>query len=792
LIEKSRRQQVKEEKELEEASLKMLRSMKRKVGLILDGGAISKLRVEGGVSKVQKKDQATIEGFRLSPQQARLWMLQQGIQSGPYTAQCSISIEGALDTRLLEAALNQVIQRHEILRTTFHRLPAMMLPLQVIAGAGKLTIQTADYSGWVAEEQTARLELLEREASQTPFDYERGPLVRAHLIKLGPERHMLLLLLPALCADRASLENLAREIGLCYAAYLNGAELPGAPAQYADLAEWQNELLESAETKAGRDYWRERSLAAPLEAPLPFENRRAEKNGAGPAPGEFTPISLPIVVKPNLAAQIEALASRRGTSIKIVLQACWQILLWRLTGEILIGVSYDGRNHDELRCALGLFERYLPTNCHLEENFTFVEVLSRLDESAREAQAWQECYAWEQTEGKGVPFFPLCYEYSELHAGNQAGAGAFSVLHVSACTDRFKLKLAALRRAGSLNLDFHYDPESLRHEDVERLAGHFQTMLERIVADPEQNISMLAPSPGQLLSTVKPADELDRLYADSNLTKNQLLIWTGQKLQPDVPLYNMVHTFTISGAVDANHFQNAFQTLLNSSDTLRTVIEEIDGVPQQRVIANSHYTAEYLDFSLVSQPQVALQAWTRHRSQVRFDLAQRLFDTVLIKISDQEYFWYLNVHHLITDGWSAALIFRRVSEFYERSRRGELEEKVELPSYQDYLDYEREFRSSARYRKVESYWKRKLAQTIEPISFYGKSPLKQTTRVERVSCDLGYERSQRLRALAAEKDIFMVTAETSLFNLFTAVLITYLYRVSGNRRLSLGIPFHNR
>src|SRR5262249_8553290 len=144
---------------------------------------------------------------------------------------------------------------------------------------------------------------------------------------------------------------------------------------------------------------------------------------------------------------------------KIVLLACWRILIWRLTGEALIGVSYGGRNYEGGQDALGLFERYLPIDSRLEEDLAFAEVLSRLDESAREAQEWQDCFTWEQTEGNGVPFFPLCYEYSELHAGYKAGASAFSILHVSACTDRFKLKLAALHGAGSLNLDFHYDPE---------------------------------------------------------------------------------------------------------------------------------------------------------------------------------------------------------------------------------------------------------------------------------------------------------------------------------------------
>jgi amino acid adenylation domain-containing protein len=451
---------------------------------------------------MEKEGKATIEGFRLSPQQARLWLLQQDAQYPPYYSECAVLIKGPLDARLLEVALNQVVRRHEILRTTFRRLPAMALPLQVISENGQLMMRTRHLNGHVAQAQEGLIESLIKEAgldeaSRTSFDFEQGPMLQTSLARLAPETHLLSLRLPALCADAASLENLTSEISRSYEANFNGVEASDEPSQYADLAEWQNELLESAETKAGRDYWRERSLTAPLAVMLPFENRRTEKNKAGSALGAFTPLSLPVTVEPYLAAQIANLAHRNGTSIKLVLQACWQILLWRSAGEILIGVSYDGRNYEGLQDALGLFERYLPINCHLEEGFTFVEVLNQLDELAREAQSWQECYTWEQIDEKGVPFFPLCYEYLELQAGYRAGSSAFSVAHLYTCTDRFKLKLAALRRADRLNLEFHFDSGLFARGDVERLAGQFLTLLGNVVAAPDaalEDLSLLAPN----------------------------------------------------------------------------------------------------------------------------------------------------------------------------------------------------------------------------------------------------------------------------------------------------------
>jgi hypothetical protein len=311
---------------------------------------------------------------------------------------------------------------------------------------------------------------------------------------------------------------------------------------------------------------------------------------------------------------------------------------------------------------------------------------------------------------------------------------------------------------------------------------------------------MLPPSPGQVLSGVKysraRADELERLYAGSNLTRNQLLIWTGQKLHPGAPLYDMVFTFSINAGlaepIDPECFQRAFQTLINSSDALRAVIDEVDGVPQQRVVHNLPYTVEYLDFSRASDPQTELQAWVHKRCEVSLDLAKRLFDSALIKLSDKEFVWYLNQHHLICDGHSTSLLFQRMSEFYGLALKGRLAEKAPLPAFLDYLDYEREYRSSLRYLKSKAYWERKLADAPDPLAYYGKVPHKQTTHVQRVACDLGFERTQKLKGLAHCEDIFVKTESASLFNIFAAALCVHLHRISGNRRLSLGSASHNR
>src|ERR1700674_2052822 len=161
-----------------------------------------------------------IEGFRLSPQQKHLWSLQQGGRSLPYHAQCAILIEGSLDPAVLKTALQKLIDRHEILRTSFHCGPGMTVPLQTISGTVIPSIADYNLSGSDLAQQETAIETLCREAGELAFDFDKGPPLRLSLITQSRHRHVLLVTLSALCADTASLNNLVRELSRSYSACL--------------------------------------------------------------------------------------------------------------------------------------------------------------------------------------------------------------------------------------------------------------------------------------------------------------------------------------------------------------------------------------------------------------------------------------------------------------------------------------------------------------------------------------------------------------------------------------------
>jgi amino acid adenylation domain-containing protein len=429
-----------------------------------------------------------IEGFRLSPQQKHLWSLQQAGHSLPYHAQCAILIEGSLDTSILKAALQKIFDRHEILRTSFHCGRGMTVPLQIVSAGGMPSIDDYNLSGCDSSRQEATIDALYRQAGEIAFDLDSGPLLRMSLLTLSPDRHMLFVNLSSFCADAASLKNLVRELSRSYSACLDRGELSDEPLQYAEAAEWQNDLLESEDTEEGRRYWRERKFSTDMLPQLPFQQRSFERS-------TFAPRYLTSQIERDLTANIATLIRKYDTSPSVFFLACWQTLLRRLTGQsdFVVGMACGGRTYEGLQEAVGLFEKTLPLLCHLEGDLRLSGLLERINESVRDAIAWQEYFSWEQitgsqTDAESPRFLPVGFEFTEDHAKYSAAGVTFSIYKRYSCLGRFTLKLSCVQKEDSLFIEFHYDSSLFRHEDIERLQREFQTLLESVTSNPDADI----------------------------------------------------------------------------------------------------------------------------------------------------------------------------------------------------------------------------------------------------------------------------------------------------------------
>jgi len=432
------------------------------------------------------KMQEQVVGFQLSLQQRRLWHAQQ--ENAAFRAQCVVAIRGRLSVKTLREALRRVVRRHEILRTTFCYLPGIKTPVQVINDDAPYAWGVGDLSD--ARDESALEQLCERER-ETAFDPERGPVLRALLVK-GGARRLLILTLPALCADARTLTNLAGELARAYSAASRGGEDDDEVVQYLQFSEWQNELLEEEEAADGREFWRR--LADGHAPPLPFERNPAD------ASAPYRPSRVALALDPDLSAHVREAARGCGAPPDTFLLAAWQTLLWRLSGQphVVVRAMFEGRKFEELSGALGLFAKWPPVAQRFERGRSFREVVARVQEAAHENHAWLEYFTGEGEGGvgEGAPEESASgagvgFEFSAWPEAFAAGGVSFALERQYACCERFKLNLSCVESGGALAAQFYYDPARLSRAEVERLADEFRVLLGSAARAPDSPAGQL-------------------------------------------------------------------------------------------------------------------------------------------------------------------------------------------------------------------------------------------------------------------------------------------------------------
>jgi len=401
-------------------------------------------------------DNKVVEGFRLSPQQQRLWQLSKQDGAERYRARCAFLLDGDLDVHTLQAAVQDVVARHEILRTRLEMSADMKLPLQVIAEDVNVSIDTEALSidELFAERNSDRLEV--------------------RLLSLAPDKHLLFFNLPAFCADGPSLRNLMKDVGRSY-----GEKVEDEPMQYADFSEWQNDLLEFAEAEDGKLYWRKRDLSETAALKLPFERSTSSARSSLAHSDEQT-IEF---------TTIDALTDRYNAKVSEILLAAMYALLWRLTGQedLLIGVAHDGRRYEELRSVIGPVAKYLPVACAVDD-IPFSQLVERVRQVIDEARQWQDVFTYESDESA---FMPFMFEYTETPEPYRIGSLQFSMYRQDVCLDRFKIKLSCERESETLKLQFHFDEKHYDATAISYLSTQFCTLLNSVVAQPDASLAGL-------------------------------------------------------------------------------------------------------------------------------------------------------------------------------------------------------------------------------------------------------------------------------------------------------------
>jgi non-ribosomal peptide synthetase component F len=443
-----------------------------------------------GESDVTATDAASVFVFSATPAQRRFWLLDQ-LQPGgnPALNMClALRWHGPLDQPVLRRALNEVVARHEALRTTFESergqlrqliAPELVLDLPTLNAGDFRGTSPADLQAHLIDEETKR-----------PLDLRTGPLVRARLVHLGPREHLLALTVHHIVSDGWSNGILTRDLCAIYAAFLQGkpSPLPDLAIQFADYADWQQAQLEADDFASQRDYWR-RKLAGDLPGlDLPLDRPRL----ASPT------ISANIrsrLLPPELARAAKALGAGENASPFMIFFAVFQVLLCRYTGktDFLVISPSANRERREFEALVGLFVNPLLLRADLQGDPTFRELLGRVRGVALEAFSNQD-----------IPFESLLDEFqaARLQVNFQYDSGLPQLANlpegltiepvpaVSAGTV-YELSAAVLEDPDGLRLEFEYNTALFDAETIDRMLGHYETLLQNVVADPAKPISAL-------------------------------------------------------------------------------------------------------------------------------------------------------------------------------------------------------------------------------------------------------------------------------------------------------------
>jgi amino acid adenylation domain-containing protein/non-ribosomal peptide synthase protein (TIGR01720 family) len=430
-----------------------------------------------------------MDGYRLSPRQKRGWLLQRADPGGHYLAHAVAEIGGVPEPALLRSAVDGVCRRHEVLRTLLESPPGVDVPLQVIHDDLAPAFAYHD----AGDDPDGAWRALRARRAATGINLHHGPILHADLVKVSGSRSRLLLTLPAVSADTATLHHLVREIHDAYAAGGTGG-LDDDVLQYADVAEWQHDLLTADETVAGRAFWQERS--APDADALPVDLGWA-------VVGSFRPAEVPIRLDPDALEAARALARPDDVPLWTVFATAWQAVVRRIAnGAVAMALAGENRGHAELAHAFGPFAQWLPHACELDLSSPFTTALTDAARRSREMLRQQEFL--DPAHAGSAPIARMAFSWTVSQPDH-----GWAVTHAVSHAEPFAVLLVGSEVGDSVRVSMHYDTSCLRAQDVQRLQDMYVCLLTAALHDPARRLADLpladAAERERALAASKPA-----------------------------------------------------------------------------------------------------------------------------------------------------------------------------------------------------------------------------------------------------------------------------------------------
>ncbi|KAM3095973.1 amino acid adenylation domain-containing protein [Phormidesmis sp. 146-35] len=437
----------------------------------------------------------TQAGNPLSFSQQRMWVLNQlEPENAVYNIPTVLHLQGCLNIPALEQSLNEILRRHEVLRSSFTTLQGQ--PLQVIHPVVSLNIPVVDLSEQSTTQRQTEIQRLAIEAAQKPFDLSQVPLLRITLLRLQSTEHTILCTIHHIVSDAWSAQVLMRELVVLYRAFSQGnpSPLPELPIQYADFAYWQRESLKGDRLNTHLSYWKQHLQSLPPLLSLPTDYPR-------PPVQTFRGKTYWLQLSASLTAKLKQLSQQHNATLFMTLLTAFTTLLYRYTQQtdILVGTPIANRTQSVTESLIGCFVNTLVLRTDLSGDPPFSELLARVREVTLQAYTHQDLPFEQLIEALNLertlshaPLFQVMFGVQNVPTTTLALPElTITPQPLESSTAKFDLSLLFSETEQGLLGGLEYNSDLFAVDTIERLIGHLRMLLEGIVTNPQQRLSQL-------------------------------------------------------------------------------------------------------------------------------------------------------------------------------------------------------------------------------------------------------------------------------------------------------------
>jgi amino acid adenylation domain-containing protein len=723
------------------------------------------------------------------------------------------SLRGPLKRAVLEKAIQLVCARHEALRTCLEMQqdgPPKEALVQKVASELNLFLPMDDLRHLREAQKEAEAERITLEEARRPFVLADGPLIRARLLQLEDEHHIVLVTVHHAIADGWSIGIISRDLGAYYAALVAGTapKLAELPVQFADYAIWQKEALEKGSFQPQLNYWKKQ-----LRGLQPLVIAADRPPCLAPSwDGRIVSELLPREMSEALAR----VSQRSGTTMFTTALSALYVLMNALSGrdDIGIGTQIAGRNRVEVENAIGVFSNALVLRARVEHGSKFQDLLSQVSDVVIQGTANQDVPHERvlQALGKGNLAGDRLYYVNFIYQRSFIENIRFADIQLTDMASRtpgapYDLNFFMVERPEGWRLSLEYNTDLYSFAAGERFFRQFRSLLEEVAVNPDRTISeflamrdvkpMLA-TVEQRNATVKSTESVAPKSARPRLTADTLApaslaqqrFWVLEQLGQGGGAFNIPIRWLLKGELRPEALERAFNELIRRHEVLRTTLIQVEGKPMQRIAPALSIQVPVIDLRTLPEQKRKDEAEriTRELGGRGFELSMLpLIRAAVIRMDERESVLHVTVHHIAADGWAVGLMAREIGDLYDAYLK-ELPSPLPEPEmqYADYAAWQRELLESGAVERQNEYWRERFRGHV-PFEIMPDKPRSavQTTKGDVVSIQLPRTVTDAVREVSRQNgNTFFVTA--------CAAFLVLLRRYSGQDDITIGTQVSGR